>query len=77
MKVSKSELVSYRMDENPKYKYLLKALYTLCGANAIMTAYNNDFWLIFSDSDETIKNSSAFPGVNATIHPFFGLPSKK
>lgn len=44
LKISKNELISYRMDENPKYKYLLKALYTLSGANA-MAAYSNDFWM--------------------------------
>lgn len=63
------------MDENPKYKYMLKALYTLSGANAIMTAYNNDFWM--SDSEETIKNSAMVPQLSITYNPFFGVPSKK
>lgn len=54
---------------------MLKALYTLSGATAIMTAYNNDFWM--SDSDQTIKNSAMVPQLSVTINPFFGVPSKK
>lgn len=66
--------MSYRMDENPKYKYILRALYTLSGANA-MSAFKNEYWSPDETSECTIQNVSRISFRNLSIVPFFGIPS--